>query len=116
LKSTKIRMDERIVFAEPFGLFDFIRLEQNASCVLTDSGTVQEECCLFKVPNVTLRDVTERPETIEVGSNMLSGCEPEKILACVNIAMASGRNWDPPKEYLVKNVSDTVLKIALGYR
>ena len=55
----------QIRLLEPFGFFDFLALEQNAYCVLSDSGTVQEECAIFKVPNVTLRDVTERPETLE---------------------------------------------------
>jgi len=101
---------------EPFGLFDFIHLEQNAMCVLTDSGTVQEECCIFKVSNVTLRDVTERPETIDVGSNMLSGAEPESILRCVKTVLGQPRNWSPPPEYLVRDVSSTVVKILLGYK
>jgi len=101
---------------EPFGLFDFIHLEQNAMCVLTDSGTVQEECCIFKVSNVTLRDVTERPETIDVGSTMLSGAEPESVLRCVKTVLGQPRNWSPPSEYLVGNVSSTVVKILLGYK
>jgi UDP-N-acetylglucosamine 2-epimerase (non-hydrolysing) len=101
---------------EPLGLFEFVHLEKNAMCVLTDSGTVQEECCIFKVPNVTLRDVTERPETIEVGSNMLSGAEPESIVSCVRIVLNQPQNWSPPKEYLVKDVSSTVVKILLGYK
>jgi len=100
---------------EPLGLFDFVHLEKHAMCVLTDSGTVQEECCIFKVANVTLRDVTERPETLEVGSNMLSGAEPESILKCVNTVLNQPRNWAPPPECLVKNVSSTVIKIVLGY-
>ncbi|MFN8008426.1 MAG: UDP-N-acetylglucosamine 2-epimerase [Terriglobia bacterium] len=49
-----------IHFLPPFGFFDFIHLEKNALCVLSDSGTVQEECAILKVPNVTIRDVTER--------------------------------------------------------
>ncbi len=100
----------------PLGLFEFNKLEKNAACVLTDSGTVQEECCIFKVPNVTLRDTTERPETIEVGSNILSGAEPESILRCVNIVMNKERQWEPPREYLVKDVSSTVQKIVLGHQ
>ena len=48
------------------GFFDFVTLERPPICVLSDSGTVQEECCIFGVPNVTLRDVTERAETVEV--------------------------------------------------
>lgn len=99
----------------PLGLFEFIKLEKNAACVLTDSGTVQEECCIFKVPNVTLRDTTERPETIEVGSNILSGAEPESVLRCVDIMMNQTRQWTPPREYLVKDVSSAVQKIILGY-
>ena len=63
----------------PFGLFDFVALERAARCVITDSGTVQEEGCIFGVPNVTIRDVTERPETIECGSNILSGGSPRSF-------------------------------------
>ena len=63
----------KIRFVPPLGLFDFVRLEKEAFCVLSDSGTVQEECCIFGVPTVTMRDVTERPETIECGSNLLAG-------------------------------------------
>ena len=83
-KQDKVLEDGDVRTFEPLGLFDFIHLEQNAKCVLTDSGTVQEECCIFRVPNVTIRDVTERPETIEIGSNILSGANPESIAHCVN--------------------------------
>lgn len=99
---------------EPLGMFDFVRLEKNAYCVLTDSGTVQEECCLFEVPCVTLRDTTERPETTEVGSNFISGCEPEDILRGVQVA-TQPHHWYAPEEYMVENVSDTITKIVLGY-
>ena len=101
-------------FENPFGLFDYIALEKNALCVLSDSGTVQEECCIFHVANVTIRDVTERPETIECGSNMLSGVEPESVLRCVRTVLDQELNWVPPAEYLVKDVSATVTKIVLG--
>ena len=65
-KAAKVMAGDRVRFVEPLNFFDFVALEQQAKCVLSDSGTVQEECCLFGVPNVTLRDVTERPETVEV--------------------------------------------------
>lgn len=104
-----------ICYLPPFGLFDFIALERNAKLVLSDSGTVQEECCIFHVPNVTLRDVTERPETIECGSNVLSGAEPVSILGCAELVLSRDPNWAPPAEYLAKSVSDTVIKILLGY-
>jgi UDP-N-acetylglucosamine 2-epimerase (non-hydrolysing) len=103
-----------IQVVEPLGLFDFVFLEQNAYCVLSDSGTVQEECCIYKTPNVTLRDVTERPETLEAGSNMLTGCEPSSILRAVQTVLHQGQNWIPPVEYLVNNSSQKVIKILLG--
>jgi UDP-N-acetylglucosamine 2-epimerase (non-hydrolysing) len=108
--------DPAIRLVEPLGFFDFVSLEKHARCVLSDSGTVQEECCVFNIPNVTLRDVTERPETVEVGSNILSGSVPEAIARAVRVALARGGAWNPPPEYTVPHVADTVAKIVLGYR
>jgi UDP-N-acetylglucosamine 2-epimerase (non-hydrolysing) len=107
--------DKRIHLLPPFGFFDFIALEQNAFCVVSDSGTVQEECCILKVPTVTIRDVTERPETIECGSNILSGAEPDSLLQCVRCVVGAENRWITPPEYLNSQVSDTVLKIVTGY-
>jgi UDP-N-acetylglucosamine 2-epimerase (non-hydrolysing) len=97
------------------GFFDFVKLEKNSLAVLTDSGTVQEECCIFRIPNITLRDVTERPETIECGSNILSGADPASILSAVEVAIGQPAAWTPPIEYMAENVSQTVSKILLGY-
>jgi UDP-N-acetylglucosamine 2-epimerase (non-hydrolysing) len=121
---TRLRMEsfgispasEDIRFLKPFGFFDFITLERNALCVLSDSGTVQEECCIFQVANVTIRDVTERPETIESGSNMLSGADPDMIEDCVSTVLHGSYGWSVPSEYLIDHVSESVLKILLGYR
>ena len=107
--------NEHVRLLPPFGLFDFIRLEQQAKCVLTDSGTVQEECCIFGVPSVTVRDVTERPETLEVGSNILSGANVEAIVRSVRAVIALQAAWEPPQEYQVQHVSRTVVKLLFGY-
>jgi UDP-N-acetylglucosamine 2-epimerase (non-hydrolysing) len=101
-------------FVEPFGFFDFVRLEQTAFCVLSDSGTVQEETCILGVPNVTIRDVTERPETIECGSSTLAGCDLQRILDAVEIATHGNKSWQPPSEYLAPHVADAVTQILLG--
>jgi UDP-N-acetylglucosamine 2-epimerase (non-hydrolysing) len=106
---------KQIRFHAPFGFFDFIALERHAFCVLSDSGTVQEECCIFRVANVTIRDVTERPETIECGSNMLSGADPDTILQCVRTVLDQSCNWTVPREYLEEHVSNTVIKVVLGF-
>jgi UDP-N-acetylglucosamine 2-epimerase (non-hydrolysing) len=107
--------ERRIRILEPLGFFDFVALERNAFCVLSDSGTVQEECCIYRVPSVTIRDVTERAETIECGSAILSGADPESIARSVDIAVGSPCDWTPPAEYVVESVSATVAKIVLGF-
>jgi UDP-N-acetylglucosamine 2-epimerase len=106
---------DSIRLLKPLGFFDFVKLEKNALAVLTDSGTVQEECAIFGIPNVTLRDVTERPETVECGSNILCGAAPSLIAKSVEIAISQPAGWKPPEEYLVENVAQTVCKIVLGY-
>ena len=106
---------ERVRLLTPLGFFDFVKLERTARCVLSDSGTVQEECCIFRVPNVTIRDVTERAETIECGSNVLTGSAPAAILCAVDVALNSARDWMPPAEYVERHVSTAVTKIVLGF-
>ena len=103
--------NKNIYFCDPLNFFDFIYLEQNALCVLSDSGTVQEECCIFKVPNVTVRDVTERPETLECGSNILSGALSDDIVRCVQVVLEQPRQWTISEEYINPMVSSTVIKI-----
>lgn len=106
---------KKVRLLDAFGFFDFVKLEKNSLAVMTDSGTVQEECAIFGIPNITLRDVTERPETLECGSNILAGAEPEAIIRAVELAIAQPAAWSPPSEYMVENVSQTVSKILLGY-
>lgn len=116
LEQFGIRPDpKKVRLLKALRFFDFVKLEKNSLAVLTDSGTVQEECSIFGIPNVTLRDVTERPETIECGSNILAGGSVESILRAVEIAIAQPAAWTAPREYLSENVSQTVSKILLGY-
>ena len=114
-ESPELKVQDGIKILEPLGLFDFCNLQKNAYCVLSDSGTAQEECSIYGVPTVTLRDVTERPETIEAGSNFISGSEPEAILRGIKTAVESENNWVAPQDYLRANVSDTVVRIVLSY-
>jgi len=110
----ELKIHPLVEFHEPFGFFDFVKLEKNALCVLTDSGTVQEECCLFHVPTVTIRKTTERPETIECGSNMLSGIDSDQIVNCVHVMVNHQKKWSYPEGYDDKDVSDKVIKVLLG--
>lgn len=116
---TKKRMEgfngNGLTYHEPFGFLDFLTLEQNALCVLTDSGTVQEECCIYKVPCVTIRNNTERPETLECGGNILSGVDQDDIIRAVKVVLSQQADWQPPAEYLAPNVSDKIVRIVAGY-
>jgi UDP-N-acetylglucosamine 2-epimerase (non-hydrolysing) len=81
---------------DPVGFLEFLQLESNAKLVLTDSGGVQEETCILGVPCLTLRDNTERPETVEVGANKLIGTNPTKIVAGAEEFLAKGNSWKNP--------------------
>jgi UDP-N-acetylglucosamine 2-epimerase (non-hydrolysing) len=81
---------------DPVGYLEFLVLESKAALILTDSGGLQEEGCILSVPCVTFRENTERPETIDVGSNVLSGTHPEKMLKAVEQMMDIPRTWNNP--------------------
>jgi UDP-N-acetylglucosamine 2-epimerase (non-hydrolysing) len=85
-----------VTFIEPLDYHSFLKLESDARLVLTDSGGVQEEACVLKVPCVTLRDTTERPETVEVGANMLAGTNPGQIMEGVSRMLDRARDWENP--------------------
>lgn len=81
---------------EPLDYLSFLQLESNAKLILTDSGGVQEEACILGVPCITLRDNTERPETLEVGSNVLAGTNPRIIVEKVNFMLNRKARWRNP--------------------
>jgi UDP-N-acetylglucosamine 2-epimerase (non-hydrolysing) len=96
------------------GFFDFVQLEQHSYMGISDSGTVQEEMCLFHKPAITIRMTTERPETVWCGSNIVTGLEADAIVAGYQAMKLSNRAWTIPTEYQVQNVSDIVTNILLG--
>jgi len=87
---------EGVRIIEPLGFLEFLQLEAKAALVLTDSGGVQEETCILGVPCVTLRENTERPETIDAGSNILAGTDPERIAGAVREQLSRRRIWTNP--------------------
>jgi len=96
IKIFNLKIPQNINIIEPVGFLDFLKLEANALLVLTDSGGVQEETCILKVPCVTLRDDTERPETLKVKSNILADSNPQKIKKSVEKMLNSKREWKNP--------------------
>ena len=87
---------KNITLVEPIDFLGFVQLQSNARLILTDSGGVQEEACILGVPCVTLRDNTERPETLEVGSNILAGALPDKILSHTGFMLNRENKWNNP--------------------
>jgi UDP-N-acetylglucosamine 2-epimerase (non-hydrolysing) len=114
LKKFNVKVSNDIILSDPLGFFDFVKLEKTAKLVISDSGTVQEECCIFGVPAITIRETTERQETIECGSNILSGTKYENIVGAFDVMLKRDNKWDAPSDYLVENVSDIVINILLG--
>ena len=80
----------------PLGYLEFLGLHGDAPLMLTDSGGLQEEACCLRVPCVTLRDNTERPESVEVGANVLAGADSDRIVACARSMAARPRDWPNP--------------------
>ena len=85
-----------LTLIDPVAFLSFLQLASSARLILTDSGGVQEEACVLRVPCVTLRDNTERPETLEVGSNILAGASPDKIVECAKAMLGRENNWENP--------------------
>lgn len=92
----KVNSIKNLKILQPLGFLDFLKLEAGARLIITDSGGMQEESCILKVSCITLRENTERPETLKVGSNILAGASPGKILDSCEIMMNKNRNWNNP--------------------
>jgi UDP-N-acetylglucosamine 2-epimerase (non-hydrolysing) len=94
--SEKVNEIPSLKLIEPVGYLDFLVLENNAKLALTDSGGVQEESCILNVPCVTLRYNTERPETQDVGKNIVAGVESESVMECVSDMLNRSLSDDNP--------------------
>lgn len=108
-----------ITIMQPVGYLEFLELEAHAALVLTDSGGLQEESCILKVPCVTLRENTERPETIDVGGNVIAGTDTDRIISAVERMIHSDRKWENPYgdgksgEWIVKFISNVCLSYKM---
>jgi UDP-N-acetylglucosamine 2-epimerase (non-hydrolysing) len=96
MKQFGLDTPSNLVIGRPEGYLRFLQLEQHAELILTDSGGVQEEACVLKVPCVTLRNNTERPETVKVGANLLTGTEADAVVRGVSAMIDRSRDWVNP--------------------
>lgn len=108
---------EAIEFCEPFGYLDYVKLQQHARCVLSDSGTISEESAILGFPAVTIRNAMERPEALDAGSIILTGLDPDRVERAVQLVV---QEWDAghrpsvPDEYQVLDCSARVVRLITG--
>jgi UDP-N-acetyl-L-fucosamine synthase len=109
--------DHRIQFLKPFGFFDYVKLQKESLCTISDSGTISEESSMLSFPAISLRQSMERPEAQDAGTIILTGFDPDVILNSVYTVIEEhkGGNYEEiAPEYLIKNTSWRVLKLILG--
>lgn len=112
MEEFKLEKPKGIIFTEPVGFLEFLHLEANAKLTITDSGGVQEESCILHVPCVTVRDNTERPETLEIGANILAGADPRRMLESARKMLGAGNSWPIP--FGDGKSGERICKILLG--
>lgn len=108
----------RIRFMKPFGFFEYIKLQKDAFCVVSDSGTITEEASLLKIPAVTIRQAHERPEGMDEGTLIMTGLAPENVVKAIEVTRRHFQEMTPfevVRDYSVESVSKKVVKIILSY-
>ncbi len=110
--------DARIQYLKPFGFLDYVNLQKNALCTISDSGTISEESSILSFPAISLRQSMERPEAQDAGTIILSGFDPDVVLNAVGTVIEEFRLYPEyriiAEDYYIENTSWRVLKLILG--
>ena len=113
------KLDERIRFLKPLGFLDYVKLQMNAYCVISDSGTITEESSILNFPAVTIRQAHERPEGMDEGTLIMCGLKADRVMSSIDIVTSqhshSDRQFKVVPDYDTSNVSKKVLRIILSY-
>lgn len=113
------KLNPHVQFLKPFGFCDYIKLQMEALCVVSDSGTITEEGSLLNLPAITIRNAHERPEGMDVGTLIMSGLKKERVLDAVRVIIAqhdkSKRVMQPVQDYEAGAVSKQLLRVVLSY-
>jgi UDP-N-acetylglucosamine 2-epimerase (non-hydrolysing) len=116
-KLGKKDLSSGLQFLKPFGFLDYLNLQMNAACVLSDSGTICEESSILNFPAVTVRNSIERPEAMDAGSIVVTGLDAQVILDSVRLQISENIRSRPvcvPQDYTIENTSERVVKLILG--
>lgn len=112
-----IKMNDLLSFHKPFGMFDFVKLQKNSYCVLSDSGTIHEDAGIMGIPALVVRESSERPEAFDTGNVILTGIDPKTILTAIEIIREQVEEhiiFNNPLNYQETNVSDKVVRLLVG--
>ena len=113
------KLSHHIKFLKPFGFCDYIKLQMEALCVISDSGTISEEASILNLPAITIRDAHERPEGMDEGAFIMSGLQKERVLNALNVVISqhdrTNRVMHPVEDYQAGEVSKKILRIVLSY-
>jgi len=118
IQKREFKFHPKVISLQPFGLFDYINLQQNSFCVVSDSGTIAEEASYYKFPAVSIRTSTERPEALDKGNIVIGGITTDQVLQAVNMAVDmhnQGYLGKDVPDYIDDNVSTKVIKIIQSY-
>lgn len=115
----KVNLSPKLRFIKPLGFCDYLSLMMQARCTISDSGTITEEASLLHVPAITIRNVHERPEGMDVGTLIMSGLEKETVLDSVRVTIdqheRNAASFKVPSDYSNQSVSKQIVKIVLSY-
>lgn len=118
IKTRNFKFNKRVIQSQPLSFFDYNKLQQNAFCVVSDSGTIPEESAYFKFPAVSIRTSTERPEAMDKGGFIIGSINTDSILQAVSMAVDMDRWGDLSLDcpaYVDENVSTKVVKLIQSY-
>jgi len=117
LKRLGMKLDGPIRLNEPFGMFDYIKLQKNAYCNLSDSGTIHEDAAIMGIPALVIRESSERPEVYDTGNVIITGLDSNIILNSIEVVVTQKKEnvkFICPLDYYDTNVSDKVVRLILG--
>jgi len=120
LEALGVELDHPLIrFCKPYGFLDYVNLQMNAYCVLSDSGTITEEASLLNLPAITIRNAHERPEGMDVGTLIMSGLKKERVLDAVRVVVSqhdqSQRTIPIIDDYKKDAVSKQIVRVVLSY-